>query len=50
MVTSLLAWARGQEAAHAYLQVVATNAAGIALYRQLDFEVLYRYWYRVSPP
>jgi ribosomal protein S18 acetylase RimI-like enzyme len=46
LVTSMLAWARDEGATDGYLQVVATNAPAIALYRQLGFDEAYRYHYR----
>lgn len=49
LVTSLLAWGAGQGATFAYLQVVEHNDVAIALYEQLGFEPLYRYWYRIAP-
>jgi GNAT superfamily N-acetyltransferase len=49
LVTSLLGWGQRAGAHHAYLQVVEANGPGRALYEQLDFETLYRYWYRVAP-
>jgi len=48
MVTSLLAWGRDKGAGQAYLQVVAENEAGIALYRDLGFTEVYRYHYRLG--
>lgn len=33
----------------AYLQVVESNHAAVALYRQLGFKPAYRYWYRALP-
>lgn len=48
LVLDLLAWAKQSQARFAYLQVAADNAPAIALYRQLGFTELYRYWYRTS--
>jgi N-acetylglutamate synthase len=45
---SLLAWGAQHGARRAFLQVVATNTAAIGLYRQLGFEIAYRYWYRMA--
>jgi N-acetylglutamate synthase len=49
LVTSLLGWARRSGADYAYLQVVENNVAARALYDELGFTTLYRYWYRVAP-
>jgi N-acetylglutamate synthase len=49
LVASLLGWAQQRGAQYAYLQVVETNAAARALYAELGFEELYRYWYRIAP-
>ncbi len=46
---SLYAWARGNGARHAYLQVVATNAAALPLYAAQGFRTVYAYEYRVPP-
>ena len=49
LVTSLLAWGPQYGAHSAYLQVVASNAPAIALYRSLGFVEAYRYHYRMAP-
>ena len=49
LVTALLASAQASGAKSAYLQVVAENAAAIALYRKLGFTEAYHYWYRIPP-
>jgi GNAT superfamily N-acetyltransferase len=49
LVESLLQWALQNGARHAYLQVMQTNHAARALYRELGFVELYHYWYRVAP-
>lgn len=49
LVAALLAWAADRGDTGAYLQVTATNAAAIALYRQLGFTEAYRYYYRIAP-
>ncbi len=41
------AWAAAQGATRAYLQVTASNAAAIALYRKLGLATVYRYFYRM---
>jgi GNAT superfamily N-acetyltransferase len=46
---ALLDWARGQGARTAYLQVDATNAPALAVYRKFDFATAYRYHYRGRP-
>lgn len=48
LVGTLLAWARGQGARVAMLQVGAGNAPAIALYRRLGFVEAYRYHYRLK--
>jgi len=49
VLTSLMAWGRGQGAAKAYLQVREDNEIARALYRSLDFVEAYRYTHRVMP-
>jgi ribosomal protein S18 acetylase RimI-like enzyme len=44
---SLYAWAWRQGARFAYLQVLATNAAALALYEGQGFRTVYTYEYRV---
>ena len=44
---SLFAWARGEGAQFAYLQVVATNTAALALYESQGFRTVYDYEYRL---
>jgi GNAT superfamily N-acetyltransferase len=48
LVTSLLHWAQGNGASHAYLQVVGRNAPARHLYAKMGFEEAYPYWYRVA--
>jgi ribosomal protein S18 acetylase RimI-like enzyme len=49
VVRALLAWARGQGAMRAYLQVVAANAPAVALYEGFGFREAYRYDYITVP-
>lgn len=46
---SLYAWAWGQGARFAYLQVVATNAAALPLYADQGFRTVYGYEYLLPP-
>ncbi len=47
LVVSMLRWAQEHAAAHAYLQVMHSNAPARHLYTKLGFEDVYQYWYRV---
>lgn len=47
LTQSIGAWGRSHGATHAYLQVVATNAAALPLYESLGFKTVYSYSYRV---
>ncbi|MFI5379115.1 MAG: GNAT family N-acetyltransferase [Tepidisphaerales bacterium] len=47
VINTLLAWAKQQGAAKAYLQVVTTNSAALPLYARMGFSEAYQYWYRV---
>jgi ribosomal protein S18 acetylase RimI-like enzyme len=47
LVVSMLRWAQEHAAAHAYLQVMQSNAPAQHLYAKLGFEEVYQYWYRV---
>jgi len=46
IVAALLAWAREQAAACAFLQVNDDNAAALAVYRKFGFATVYTYHYR----
>jgi ribosomal protein S18 acetylase RimI-like enzyme len=48
VMTALFAWGAACGARQTYLQVVATNAAAIRLYRDLGYEEAYHYWYRIG--
>jgi ribosomal protein S18 acetylase RimI-like enzyme len=47
LVRNLLAWAKGQGARAAYLQVMLNNPPALRLYEKVGFREEYRYWYRV---
>mgnify|MGYP000205613147 CR=1 FL=1 len=46
LLQQMMAWAAQRSAQTAYMQVLGTNAAAIALYRGLGFQEAYHYWYR----
>jgi ribosomal protein S18 acetylase RimI-like enzyme len=47
LVLSMLRWAQENSAAHAYLQVLSSNASARHLYAKVGFKDLYEYWYRI---
>jgi N-acetylglutamate synthase len=49
IVAALIAEAMRRGARFAYLQVTATNAAALSLYRHFGFVTAYDYWYRGRP-
>ena len=48
LVSQLLAWGKNQGASSAFLQVLETNSAAIAVYERLGFAACYRYWSRAQ--
>ena len=49
LIRELLRWGLARGVRRAYLQVVRSNTAALALYRQLGFTAAYEYWYRIRP-
>jgi GNAT superfamily N-acetyltransferase len=47
LMAAMMRQAVNHGARHAYLQVVAENAAAVHLYTGLGFHETYRYWYRI---
>jgi GNAT superfamily N-acetyltransferase len=48
LVSAIMNWGKAHGAQTAYLQVMLDNPAGLALYRDLGFKEIYKYWYRVK--
>jgi ribosomal protein S18 acetylase RimI-like enzyme len=48
LIRALFAWGRKHGARAVYLQVMASNAPALSLYRRLGFETRYGYWYRMK--
>ena len=48
VVTSILAWGKGNRAKMAYLQVMLNNPPALHLYAKLGFREQYQYWYRIK--
>ena len=46
VVQGMLLWAKKEGMKSSYLQVMVDNKKAMALYRQLGFIEIYRYWYR----
>ncbi len=46
MMDALHSWGYGLGAQQAFLQVVEENDAALGLYRSIEYEPAYRYWYR----
>ena len=48
VVTSILAWGKGNGAKMAYLQVMLNNPPALHMYAKLGFREQYQYWYRIK--
>jgi len=48
LISGIHAWAYEKGARSSYLQVLASNSAGVGLYQKLGFVEDYYYWYRVK--
>ncbi len=48
LVEQLLRWGATAGASKAYLQMIEANKPGAALYKSLDFQPIYRYWFRAA--
>jgi len=48
LISGIHAWAYEKGVRSSYLQVLASNSAGVGLYQKLDFVEDYYYWYRVK--
>ena len=48
LISGIHAWAYEKGVRSSYLQVLASNSAGVGLYKKLDFVEDYYYWYRIK--
>ncbi|MGF1480220.1 MAG: GNAT family N-acetyltransferase [Cyanophyceae cyanobacterium] len=48
LIAGMIAWGKNHGATQAYLQVVMENKPALELYRQLGFEEVYQYYYRIK--
>jgi len=48
LINGIHAWAYEKGVRSSYLQVLASNSAGVGLYQKLDFVEDYYYWYRIK--
>jgi N-acetylglutamate synthase len=47
LMLNLLKWGKENGANYSYLQVMLNNPPALRLYSKLDYQEIYRYWYRV---